>query len=156
MLAQTADETDVTQQHVDLAARIVNLQAEVARLRSMMGRAKNVDEMLAVEHELARVQGDVESMQAQLAYLERQAAQATIILNLTEPGALVRPQTGGWGIGAAVTSGVQAAALVTRTIVAGSIALSPLLVISLLAWLVVAVVRRRRRSIRPPVAPDPA
>lgn len=148
VLAQTAEESDVTQQHVDMAARIANLQAEEARLRTMLAAAKNVNEMLAVERELARVQGDIESMQAQLAYLERQAAQATLSLKLVEPGALVRPGSGGWGFGSAVTSGVQAAAAIVRVVVAATIALSPLVLAALIVWAVVRLIRRRRRAAR--------
>jgi hypothetical protein len=155
VLSQSATESDVTQQHLDLAARIANLQAEEARLRAMLGKAKNVSEMLAVERELARVQGDIESMQAQLTYLERQAAQATLSLSLQEPGALVRPGSGGWGLGSAVTSGVQAAAAITRTMVAGSIAVSPLAIAGLLAWAVVRLIRRRAAGGRP-TSPEPA
>jgi len=156
VLSQTAEESDVTQEHVDLVARIDNLKAEEIRLRKMLDQAKNVSEMLAVERELARVQGDIESMQAQLAYLERQAAQATLSLNLSEPGALVRPASGGWGLGSAVTFGVQAAAAILRTIIASLIALSPLLLIGLLIWALVRGIRRRRKAKQEPVPEVPA
>ena len=156
VLSQTAEESDVTQEHIDLAARIANLQAEEVRLRKMLDQAKNVSEMLAVERELSRVQGDIESMQAQLAYLERQAAQATLSLTLSEPGALVRPGSGGWGLGSAVTYGFQAAAIILRTIIASLIALSPLLVIGLLVWALVRTIRRRRRAKKELASQDPA
>ena len=156
VLSQSAQASDVGQQHVDLAARVANLRAEETRLRTMLGSAKNVEEMLAVESELARVQGDIESMQAQLTYLERQAAQATLTLNLLEPGALVRPASAGWGLGSAVTAGVQAAAGIVRTMIAGTIALSPLAVVVLLAWAVRRLARRRRTGGSEPISPEPA
>ena len=155
VLSQTAEETDVTQQHLDLAARIANLQAEEVRLRAMLDKAKNVSEMLAVERELARVQGDIESMQAQLTYLERQAAQATLSVTLSEPGALVRPASGGWGLGSAVTSGFQGAAIFLRAMIASLIALSPLILFGVLIWLVIRTIRRRRKVKKEPVAQEP-
>jgi hypothetical protein len=156
VLSQSAEESDVTQEHIDLVARIDNLKAEEIRLRKMLDAAKTVDEMLAVDRELARVQGDIESMQAQLAYLERQAAQATLSLTLSEPGALVRPGSGGWGFGSAITYGVQAAVIILRSMIASLIALSPLLLVGLLIWALVRAIRRRRRAKKEPAPQDPA
>jgi hypothetical protein len=99
---------DVTQQHVDLKARLDNLRAQEARLREFFIKAKNVAEMLQIEQELARVRGEIESLAAQVAYLERQAAMATVTLELTEPQALVRPAGVDWGTGKAFTDGVRA------------------------------------------------
>jgi hypothetical protein len=156
VLSQSAEESDVTQQHVDLVARIDNLKAEEVRLRSMLDKAKTVGEMLAVERELARVQGDIESMQAQLAYLDTQAAQATLTVALSEPGALVRPGSGGWGLGSAITTGVQAAAIILRTIIASLIAFSPLILLGLLVWLIVKLIRSRRRAAKEHAPQEPA
>ena len=47
--------------------------------------------MLAIERELARVRGDIESMTAQLTTMERQAAMATLTIELVEPKPIVRP-----------------------------------------------------------------
>ena len=73
------------------AARLKNLQAEEVRLRSFLDKATKVSEMLEIERELSRVRGEIESMQAQIAYLEQQAALATLTLALSAPGALVQP-----------------------------------------------------------------
>ena len=66
VISQTSSQDDVTQQHVDMKARLKNLQAEEARLRTFFLKAKRVSEMLAIEQELARVRGEIESMQAQI------------------------------------------------------------------------------------------
>lgn len=104
--AESAD--DVTQQHIDLSARLANLRAEEIRLREFFGQAKNVTEMLQVEQELARVRGEIESMAAQVAYLERQAAMATLTIELAEPKPLVRPEGVDWGVGEAFTNSIRA------------------------------------------------
>jgi hypothetical protein len=142
VLNQSASESDVTQQHVDLTARLRNLQAEEVRLRSFFDKATKVSEMLLIENELSRVRGEIEAMQAQIAYLDRQTAMATLTLALSAPGALVQPTGGTWGFSAAVTSGFQAAAAVLRALITLTIALAPIL---LLVALVVLVWRSRRR-----------
>ena len=143
VLSQSASEDDVTQQHIDLEARLKNLQAEEVRLRGFLDQATKVTEMLEVERELSRVRGEIESMQAQIAYLEQQAAMATLTLALSAPGSLVQPSGGTWGFGTAITTGVQAAAAVIKTLIVLIIALSPVL---LVVAIVVLVWRSRRRS----------
>jgi hypothetical protein len=145
VLSQTASESDVTQQHVDMAARLKNLRAEEARLRAFLRRATKVSEMLSIEKQLSRVRGDIESMQAQLTFLERQAALATLTITLNEPGSLVSPAAGGWGFSAAVRDGVRAAAEVTRGLITFVLAVSPLLLLVLLAVLFIGMLVRRMR-----------
>jgi hypothetical protein len=142
VLNQSASESDVTQQHVDLTARLRNLQAEEVRLRSFFDKATKVSEMLLIETELSRVRGEIEAMQAQIAYLDQQTAMATLTLALSAPGALVQPSGGTWGFSEAVTNGFQAAAAVLRALITLTIALAPVL---LLIALVVLVWRSRRR-----------
>jgi hypothetical protein len=144
VLSQSAAENDVTQQHVDLAARLKNLQAEEVRLRGFLDKATKVSDMLEIERELSRVRGEIEAMQAQIAYLDQQAAMATLTLALSAPGALVQPAGGTWGFSTAVTTGVQAAAALLRTLIVAIIALSPVLLVVIV---VVAIWRSRRRHI---------
>lgn len=154
--AQSSD--DVTQQHVDMKARLGNLAAEQTRLRQLFSRATNVKDMLEIERELTRVQGEIESMQAQISFLERQAAMATVTIELTEPKPLVRPAGIDWGVGAAVTEGVRAfVGTMNVLIVMLGPVLAILLFVALPAFLVVrGLVRRanRRRSARLAASPD--
>jgi hypothetical protein len=149
---QTENEQDVSYEAVDLDARLTNLRAEEARLRSFVEEAENVTEMLEVERELARVRGEIEATVAQLDYLERQAAMATVTVSLLQPGPVVRPAGVDWGLRDAVTRGVQTAAAVTSAAVSGFIAISPLVISALVVYALWRLVRRQRsRS----VAQDP-
>ena len=153
VLSQSAGESDVTQQYVDLAARLKNLQAEEVRLRGFLDKANKVSEMLEIERELSRVRGEIEAMQAQIAYLDQQAAMATLTMAFTAPGALVQPSGGTWGFSAAVTKGVQAAASLLGILIVLILALSP---IWLVAIVIIVIVRsRRRRRLAAKVAAEP-
>jgi hypothetical protein len=143
--SETSD--DVTQQHIDLAARLANLQAEEARLRDFLAAARNVQDMLAVETELNRVRGDIESMSAQVAYLERQAALATVTIQLTQPQAIIRPAGTDWGWNQTFTDAIRAFVNVVEGIIVIVGALLPVVLLALAAFFVIrAFVRRRRRA----------
>jgi hypothetical protein len=62
---------DVTESHADIETRLRNQEALRDRLRALATRATNVADVLSVERELARVQSEIESMQAQLARMNR-------------------------------------------------------------------------------------
>ena len=154
VLFQSESAQDVTQQHVDLKARLGNLNAEQQRLRQMFAKARNVTEMLQVERELSRVQGEIEAMQGQIDYLERQAAMATVTIELAEPKAVVRPTGTDWGVAKAFTSSIQAFVSTLNGLI---VILGPLL--ALLIFLVLPVfliVRLILRIVRRPRTPKPA
>jgi hypothetical protein len=62
---------DLTRQITDLSARLDAQKTLRTRLTELLNRAEgDVGDLLEVERELARVQGEIESMTSQLAYLE--------------------------------------------------------------------------------------
>lgn len=156
--SQSEGSEDVTQQHVDLSARLENLKAEEARLREFFDAAKNVTEMLAIEQELSRVRGEIESLDAQIKYLERQAAMATVTIELVEDKPVVRPEGESWGFLEAITEGVRGAARVLTAAVTVLIASSPIWLVGLVVFFVVraSVRRRKARSAAPSGVSFPA
>jgi len=147
VLFQSESSDDVTQQHVDMQARLDNLKAEQARLRQLFAKATNVKDMLAIEQELTRVQGDIESWTQQIAYLERQAAMATVTLELTEPVAIGTPSGIDWGVKTAFTDAVRAFVNTMNGLI---VLLGPVLALVVFigapAWLIVWLVRRRNHG----------
>ena len=137
---------DVTQEHVDLSARLENLRAQEVRLREFFEAAVKVEEMLAIETELGRVRGEIESLDAQVTWLERQASMATVSVELTEPRAVVRPDGGSWGFVAAVTSGIRGAAQLLTVALTVIIASSPLWLAALILFFPIRALIRRRRA----------
>ena len=84
---------DVTAAYTDLELRLQNARALQARLRDLLADAETVQDVLAVETELARVTTEVERMEGQLRLLQNQVAFSTITLTVRDG---VRPGPLGW------------------------------------------------------------
>jgi hypothetical protein len=145
-LRESENESDVTQQHIDLSARLKNLQATEERLREFFDKAKNVTEMLAIEQELSRVRGDIEAMQAEIAYLERQAALSTVTVELVGPTPVVRPTGEDWGFVAALTQAVRGFVNTINGIIVLAGVLAPVILLGIVAFYLIRTVVRRRRT----------
>lgn len=146
IIYQSESTDDVTQQHVDMSARLENLQAQEERLREFFEAAEDVEDMLAVEQELGRVRGEIESLDAQITYLERQAAMATVSVELTEPDAVVEPPGQSWGFLDAITEGIRGAARVLTVTLTLVIATSPIWILGLVLFFPIRALVRRRRA----------
>lgn len=154
VVSQSEASTDVTQEHIDLSARLKNLRAQEERLREFFDKAADVKEMLAIEAELGRVRGDIESLDAQVKHLERQAAMVTLTLHLTEPDAVVSPAGDSWGFREAITNGLRGAVALVNGAVAFLIATSPLWLVGLIVFFPARAWLRRRNAPSPaPTAP---
>ena len=86
---------DVTDQAVDLRVRLTNARALQSRLRDLLDRAESVEDVLAVERELARVTTEVERLAGQLQALEDRVAFSTVRLEVREA---VRPGPLGYAL----------------------------------------------------------
>lgn len=79
------DADDVTEKYVDLAARLKNKQQLETRLLELVARRSDeIQDVIAVEGELARVREEIERLQGQLRYLTDRAVLTTIELTLVE------------------------------------------------------------------------
>lgn len=77
---------DATATVVDTSARLAAKHALEQRYRELTARAGDIDEVLAVERELAKVRGDIESMTAQLAALQDRVAMSTLAITCVQAG----------------------------------------------------------------------
>lgn len=82
--SRTVSAEDVTEPAIDLDARLQALIATRDRLRQLHDKAVTVAEVIAVEHELARVQGEVDSLEGRLKHLRSTAALATVELSIRQ------------------------------------------------------------------------
>ncbi len=76
---------DVAKQYLDLVARLVNARNTAQRLTELLSqRTGKLSDVLAVETELGRVQGEIEQMEAERKNTESQVAYASLQLKAGE------------------------------------------------------------------------
>ena len=142
---------DVTEEFVDLSARLENLEATAARVRNFLDEAKDVEDALAVNQELSRLEGEIEVLKGRIKYLSQSAAFSTVTIDLT-PDILSQPiEVGGWqpqGVARnALESLISALQALIDIAIWLLIFLLPIaLIIGIPIWLLVRFVRRRRRQ----------
>lgn len=147
VVSQTESTSDVTEQAIDLEARLENLRAQEKRLRTFFDRATKVSDLIAIERELARVRAEIESYDAQLTLLKRQVAKATLTVTLTEPTPVTGPDRLSFRLREAVVHGVQSAIGVVESLITALIAALPVAIIAMIvAWAIIASIRRRKRA----------
>jgi hypothetical protein len=73
---------DVTEQYVDLETRLRNNLALRNRLQQLLSRASDVEDVLAIEKELNRIQSEIETMQARLDRLKSAVELSALSVNL--------------------------------------------------------------------------
>ena len=143
---------DVTEQVVDVDGRLRTAQASADRLRALLGDARSTSEIVAVEGELAKREGEIESLQGRLRVLSSQVDLATINLRLTERGD-VEVSREVPAFLKAVRAGWVAVLNVLLVVVAIAGFGLPFVPFGLLTWRAVRRYRRRRAS---PAEPSPA
>lgn len=73
---------DVTEQYVDIDARLKTKTSLRDRLRALLDRAETIQDVLAIEKELSRVQADIDSMEARLKALKGKVDLASINVSI--------------------------------------------------------------------------
>ncbi|KAJ8602694.1 hypothetical protein CTAYLR_003779 [Chrysophaeum taylorii] len=84
VLSEATSTDDVTAQYVDAKARAQSLQATHDQLVLLMERATRVEDVLAVQKQLATVDGNLEAKKATVEGLEKLSAMSTINLSFRE------------------------------------------------------------------------
>jgi hypothetical protein len=141
---------DVTEEYVDLSARLENLEATADRVRAFLDETKNVEEALAVNQELSRLEGEIEVLKGRIKYLEQSAAFSTVSIDLT-PDILSQPiEVGGWQPQGVAKSALESLIAALQTLIDIAIwllifLLPILLIIAIPILLLIVLVRRWRR-----------
>lgn len=80
---------DVSEEFVDLSARAANARRTEERLLELLRtRTGSLEDVLAVEREVARVREEVERIEGRLRFLRSRAALSTLVVSLHEPESL--------------------------------------------------------------------
>lgn len=139
---------DVTETHTDLQARLTSLQTQEARLLQLMERAEDLDTLLRIQSELTDVQYEIEYHQSMLRTLGNLVEYTTLQVTVYEVVEVTPPEPvsfGGRLATALQESGQNSIKFLQNFIIFLVHALPFLLFIAIVALVVVALVRRRRK-----------
>ena len=152
---------DVTEEYVDLSSQLVNLEATAARVRAFLDDATRVEDALAVNAELSRLEGEIAVIKGRMQYLEQSSAFSSITVNVT-PDELAQPlEVAGWqpsGVAKqAIETLVRALQALANLVIWFVIVVLPILLLILIpVALILWLIRRLRRRERPAPPPPPA
>ena len=121
VLSEDVSSYEVTMQLVDLEARLKNLRASEAAFRALLNRASSVSDIIAVQAELGRVQGDIEAFEAQRAALADQVAMSSINVTLELPVSPVDAASGDCDLGYEISNALANLINVGRAVVTAGI-----------------------------------
>ena len=136
---------DVSEEFVDVSARVANAKRLEERLISLLAnRAGKLEEVLAVERELARVREEIERYEGRIRYLSTRVATSTLTITVHEPRPLVGNAPGSNILGDAFKRAWRNFVEFIAEFIAALGVLIPLGV--LFAPLIVWIVRREKRA----------
>jgi hypothetical protein len=142
----TSTAEDVGEEFVDISARVTNAKRLEERLVSLLERRTGkLEDVLAVERELARVREEIERYEGRLRYLSTRVAESTLSVTVHEPFPILGQSPGQNPIvGALKQAWRNFIGFVAWTIASLGV-LVPLGVIAFAGWLVYRRVRAARK-----------
>jgi len=133
--AESTNAEDVTDQYVDVSARLASAKTLEKRLLELAAdRASGVEALLAVERELARVRGEIESSEGRLRQWNDQIAMSTLTLTITTKAPAIAAAAEP-GLGTRVKSGFSDSVAALKTFGAWLVVTST----TLLPWMILIV-----------------
>lgn len=121
VLSEDVSSYEVTMQLVDLEARLKNLRASETAFLALLDRASSVSDVVAVQAELSRIQGDIESFEAQRAALADQVEMSSINVSLTLPVSPVDAASGDFDLGYEISNALANLINVGRAVITAAI-----------------------------------
>jgi hypothetical protein len=140
----TAD--DVGEEYVDINARVANAHRLEERLVNLLAtRTGKLEDVLAVERELARVREEIERYEGRMRFLRTRSAMSTLTVTIHEPVPILGRTPGENPIAAAVRQAWRNFVALIAGFIASLGVLAPVGVVAAAAL----YIYRRRRKIRP-------
>jgi hypothetical protein len=140
----TVNAEDVSEEYVDVSARVANSHRLEDRLVELLRtRTGKLQDVLAVEHELARVREEIERMEGRLRFLKASAQLSTLSVSLSEPPPLVSSHPGRSVIGEAFKTAWRNFVDLLAAVIASLGVVVPLGILGWGSWLATKRYRRR-------------
>ena len=158
---------DVGEEYVDVTARMQNAERLEQRLVTLLAtRTGKLEDVLAVERELARVREEIERYEGRLRFLRTQTSFSTLAINVHEPAPVLEPRVGPSPIAGAFRQAWRNfVGLVAGVIASLGVVIPLAVIVGLLVWLwrrfgprpapVVGVPRTPGTPGAPPAPPAP-
>ncbi len=90
LVSSSTNAQEVGEEFVDISARVTNARRMEERLVTLLAtRTGKLEDVLAVERELARVREEIERYEGRLRFLRTQVAMSTLSVTVSEPGPVV-------------------------------------------------------------------
>jgi hypothetical protein len=152
LISMSIQAEDITEQYFDMETRLRNQRQLETRLVALFDRPGNkVADLLEVEREVARVRGEVESLEGRKRLWDSQVSLSTLTVELREPRPAIGRDRGGilGALRQAVRSaGENVVGTVAWFIAAAGVAIPAFLVLWVL-WRIARVIRGRGRRDTP-------
>jgi hypothetical protein len=154
IISENQTSQDVTAEYTDLNSRLTNLQAAEKQLQEIMASATKTEDVLSVYSQLVSVREQIELIKGQMKYYEQSAALSSISIELMANAAVQPIIIAGWQPGGVAKEALQTLVHTMQSLANFGIRLvllylPTLLVIfvpiGLIAWGIVALIRRARK-----------
>ncbi len=154
IISENENSQDVTAEYTDLNSRLTNLQAAEKQLQEIMASATKTEDVLAVYSQLVSVREQIELIKGQMKYYEQSAALSSISIQLIANAAVQPITTAGWQPSGTLKEALQTLIHTLQSLADFGIRLVVLYVptllvifipIGLVAWGIIALVRRARK-----------
>jgi len=153
VISESTNASDITDQYVDISARLASARTLEKRLLELVAeKTGNIDQVLSVERELARVRAEIEGYEGHLRQWNDQIEMSTLSLSLQTKrpeiaAAPVHQSTLGERTSGAWSDSISALRELGSSIVIGTIAILPWLVLAIPGFVVGRKLWRRRRRL---------
>jgi len=154
VLSQNVQQTDVTEEYVDLSARKTALTDQMEQYRRLLAKGETVEEILKVQVEIERVRVELDRLQGRLNYLDSRIDLATLTVNLQEP----EPVGGetGFSFVSAVNEGIAGFLGMISALVILVFTLLPVAILAVIVYAVYRWYRKRKGgAVSAPAMPQP-
>ena len=135
--------TDVSGQYLDLQTRLDNAEAQRTAMLALLTQAKNINDMIAVQNQIAQITGTIEQLKGQIKYLDAHTAFSALTITMTEaPATAPAPASDNWGFATALTDAAHNFVATVNYVIVGLGVLGPFILLGGVGYL---LWRRRSR-----------
>lgn len=146
--ARSESAQDVTESYQDNAARLETQKALMARLQALITESGDLTDLLALETQIAETQYEIDRLQSALNSTDRQVTYSTVNVTLKEEKTVELTDTSVsfWDrIKSALATGFNALESFLADMVVFLVAALPFILIVIAAWIIVRIIRKRRK-----------